>query len=132
MSDNESYLGGVSDIGAGITADKLAGQLGTDTADLAKNRFDMRRLSIIDKDERGILLWMKIKARKNPVYQILYDEILNLNVSDKGRGRRDIIHMEVASKGGMVSVESEIPQQNWLQRNVTDRGAKERQSKEAL
>jgi len=132
MAEDENYMGPISDLGAGITADKLAGQLGTDPADLAKNRYDMRRLSIIDKEERGILLWMKIKSRKNPVYKILYEEILNLNVSDKGRGRRDIIHMEVASKGGMVSVESEIPQQNWIQRNVTDRGAKERLSKEAL
>jgi len=123
--------GGFIDTGSTVVASKLAGQLGTDTADLARNRYDMRRLSVIQNKDIRFLLYAKIKSRKSQVWRTLYNEYLNLKVSVDGRGRRDIIRMEAVSRGGAASVESEIRDPGWIGRNITDRNFRERQLREA-
>lgn len=129
MSEDEGLYpgGGVMDSGAGIVASALAPQLGSDPIDLSRARFDMRRLSVIRKSDIGLLLYAKIKSRKSRVWKLIYNELLNLNVSVDGRGRRDIIRMEAVSRGGTAAVESEITRPGWAARNLYDRGWEQRQ-----
>jgi len=131
MSEEEIYPGGM-DTGASVVASALAPQLGTDTADLFKARFDMRRLTVIRNSDIGLLLYAKIKSRKSRVWGDIRDEILNLKVSVDGRGRRDIIRMEAVSRGGAATVESEITKPGLLARNIYDRGWEEKQRKERI
>lgn len=115
------------DIGPAIVASKLAPQLGSDKSFLKKGSVDMRRLSVIKEDMLGMLLYAKIRSRKSRVWEDIRDELLNLYVSVGGRGRRDIIRMEIASKGGGPSVESEIQKPGWFRRNITDRSWREKE-----
>ncbi len=116
--------------GSGLTGSPLAEQLGSDPIDLGKGRFDMRRLTIISESDKGLLLYAKIKSRKSRVWKTIYDEILNLNVSLGGRGRRDIIRMEAVSKGGTAAVESEIIKPGLFARNIYKRGWEDEERKE--
>lgn len=116
--------------GSGLTGSPLAPQLGTDTVDLAKGRFDMERLSIIPPDKVRFLLYAKLMAEDSDVWKTMYDTYLNLMVSVYGRGRRDIIRMESVSKGGPAEVESEIIRPGWIARNTYDKGWKEKQELE--
>ena len=109
------------DVGAGITASILSPQLGSDAEVLARGKTDMRRLTVIQKEDLTNLIYMKLRARKSRLFATIYDEILNLNVSIGGRGRRDIIRMEGVSKGGMVNVEAEIQKPGLLARNTWNR-----------
>jgi len=118
------------DMGPAIVASSLAPQLGSDRNDIVRGRTDMRRLTVIKETEVPFLLYAKLRSRKSRVWETLYDELLNLKVSIGGRGRRDIIRMEGVSKGGMVSVESEIREPNWFARNIYDRDW-ERKQREA-
>jgi len=113
-----------------VVGTALAPQLGTSRRILQKSDVDMRILSVFEKDIIGMLLYAKIKAKKSKVWDLLYDEILHLFVSVGGRGRRDIIRMEIASRGGGANVESEIQKPGWLRRNVTDRGWRDKQIEE--
>lgn len=110
-----------------IVASALAGQLGTDALDLAEGIYDMRRLSVLEKDEIRPLLYGIIRSRKNKTWRRLIDAYLNLKVSEHGRGRRDIIRMEQVSHGGMTDISSEINamRPGWLGRNVTSRNWQE-------
>jgi len=113
-----------------VVGTALAPQLGSSRKVLQKQEVDMRILSVIEKDLIGMLLYAKIKAKKSKVWELLYDDILHLFVSVGGRGRRDIIRMEIASRGGGADVESEIQKPGWLRRNVTDRAWREKQIEE--
>ena len=118
----EDYQGEAPmDMGPAIVASILAPQLGSDRNDVVRGRTDMRRLTVIKESELPFLLYAKLRSRKSKVWGTVYDELLSLKVSVGGRGRRDIIRMEGVSKGGMVSVESEIREPGWLARNVYDR-----------
>ena len=127
MSDEEDLRGGYVEKGGSVVASKLAAQLGTDLVDLGKARFDMRRLSIIQEADVGLLLYAKIKSRKSRVWKTIYEELLNLKVSINGRGRRDIIRMEAVSQGGTADVESEIIKPGALARNIYDRNWEDKQ-----
>lgn len=118
----EDYQGEAPmDMGPAIVASVLAPQLGSDRNDVVRGRTDMRRLTVIKESELTFLLYAKLRSRKSKVWETVYNELLSLKVSVGGRGRRDIIRMEGVSKGGMVSVESEIREPGWLARNVYDR-----------
>jgi len=118
----EDYQGEAPmDMGPAIVASILAPQLGSDRNDVVRGKTDMRRLTVIKESELSFLLYAKLRSRKSKVWETVYNELLNLKVSVGGRGRRDIIRMEGVSKGGMVSVESEIREPGWLARNVYDR-----------
>lgn len=122
--DNEELIRMASmgmDLGAGITASILSPQLGSDEAILAQGKTDMRRLTVIQKDDIPRLLYMKLRSKKSTLFATLYDEILNLNVSIGGRGRRDIIRMENVSKGGVANVEAEIQKPGLIARNTWNR-----------
>ncbi len=133
MSDEEGmYPGGMMDTGASVVASALAPQLGTDPKDLARASFDMRRLTVIRREDIGLLIYAKIKSRKSRVWGDIRNELLNLNVSVDGRGRRDIIRMEAVSRGGSAAVESEITRPGLFARNIYDRGWEEKQRKERI
>jgi len=123
MSEDEGYMDG-----GAITASALAPQLGTDSIDLASGRFDMRRLTVIEKDQMGIIMYATIRAKKSKTWALILETLLNCNISIGGRGRRDIIRMEQVSHGMPASVEAEIKKpDSWFQRNVTDRNWRENQ-----
>lgn len=119
------------DSGAAIVATTLAPQLGSDQKDIDAGRTDMRRLTVIDKEELPFLLYSKIRSRKSRVWKTIHDDLMSLYVSVGGRGRRDIIRMEQVSKGASVDVESEIVRPGMLARNVYDRDW-ERKQRDAL
>lgn len=129
--DWEQFRGMAMDVGAGVVASSLAPQLGSDRNDLARGRTDMRRLTVIQKADIPFLIYAMIRGKKSRVWKDVYDENLNLNVSIGGRGRRDIIHMEQASKGGMVNLGGEIEKpglftrifdRDWKQKQLEQRG----------
>jgi len=119
------------DMAGEIIAETLAPQLGTDTIDLAKGRFDMRRLSVIDDNKIRPLLYGMMRARKSRVWGNLIGNFLNVRISLNGRGRRDIIRMEAVSKGGGANVDAEINKPNWAARNLYQRDW-EKQEKDRL
>lgn len=125
----EDYAGGI-EMGPAIVASVLAPQLGSDRSEVMHGRVDMRRLTVIKESDVPFLIFAKLRSRKSRPWEIVREELLNLKVSVGGRGRRDIIRMEGVSKGGMVSVESEITQPGWLRRNLYDRNW-ERNQREA-
>jgi len=116
--------------GSSLRGSPLAPQLGTDTKDLAKGRVDMRRLSVLTPDDIQVLLYAKLKSRKSTTWKTLRDEYLNLKVSEGGRGRRDIIHMESVSRGGPANLEPEMIRPGLIARNIYKRGWKEEQELE--
>lgn len=130
MVEDRSMFAGVMDPGAAVVASELAAQLGTDKLDLALGRFDMRRLTVIERKHLKLVLYATIKERKSRVWGALIDVLKNWGVSVDGRGRRDIIRMEAVSRGGLASVESEITRPGWAARNVYDRAWAERQRRE--
>ena len=134
MSEDEQRLGMgylPIDQGGAIIASKLAEQLGTDSADLASGRFDMRRLTNIEKEQLGLIMYATIRSRKSRAWGTVLNVLANWGVSVGGRGRRDIIRMEGVSRGGMARVESEIIRPGWGARNIYDRDW-ERQERERL
>lgn len=134
MSDEEKYTappGVIIDPGSAIIAEALSPQLGTDPQDMDAGRVDMRRLTVIDKEHRGLLLYAALRARSSRAWANIFDTYINLSVSVGGRGRRDIIRMEQVSKGVPVNVESEIQTPNWMARNIYRRSW-EKDEKERL
>lgn len=127
----EDYGGPGVDMGPAIVASALAPQLGSDRNDVVRGRTDMRRLSVIKESDKPFFIYAKLRSRKSKVWATIRDELLNINVSVGGRGRRDIIRMEGVSKGGMVSVESEIERPGWIGRHITDRDWERRQREAA-
>jgi len=109
-----------------VVGSSLAGELGSDTVVRQRGYTDMRRLSVLEREDLALLLYSKLRGKKTQVWKMLYDEYLNLMVSVGGRGRRDIIRMEGVSRGGLPSVSEEIPKPNIIARNIWDRGWKKR------
>jgi len=134
MSNEEEYIpppGVIVDPGSGIIAEALSPQLGTDPVALDSGRVDMRRLTVLDKEMLGPLLYASLRARSTRVWRNILDSYLNLSVSVGGRGRRDIIRMQGVSRGIPQNVESEIQRPNWLARNIYQRDW-ERRERERL
>jgi len=117
----------IEDRGPEIVASTLAPQLGSDSETLTQGKIDMSLLSVIEKEDRPLLIFSHIRGRKFKIWRDIFDLYLKLNVSVGGRGRRDIIRMEGVARGGLPSVEAEIPKPGVLARNIWDRKWKEHQ-----
>lgn len=120
------------DMMGGVEAN-LGPQLGTDQDLLSSGAMDVRRLGVLDRALIMPMLYAKIReARGSTTWGIVRDEVLNLNISVGGRGRRDILRMQVASRGsGNLNVEAEMPQDKpgWFTRNISDRSWAEKKLK---
>lgn len=117
--------------GSGLVGSPLAPQLGSDPRDIAKGKFDMRRLTVIDKAQLPSIMYLTIRSKKSPASKTVLDVIANWGPSVGGRGRRDIIRMEAVSKGGPASVESEIIRPGLIARNVYNRDWERKAKEEA-
>lgn len=133
MSEDESgYTPGMfSDPGSAIIADKLAEQLGTDPIVMGLGAVDMRRLTVIEKEQMGLIMYATIRAQKSRAWETILEVVKNWGVSVGGRGRRDIIRMQAVSRGGAAAVESEIIRPGWGARNIYERDW-EKQERERL
>ena len=122
------------------SSSQLIPQLGTASNKLLKGDVDMRLLTVI-MDPTDIptslrpLLYIltrdDVTRRGKPFWEALSDNALHLFVGVGGRGRRDLLRGEQVSKGGAVSVESEIRTPGWIERNLVRRNW-EREEKEKL
>jgi len=120
------------DRGPEIVASSLSPQLGSSDKYTRRGEWDMRILSVIEEKDLPFFLYAKIRSRRSRTWATIYEEVLNLKISIGGRGRRDIIRMEGVSKGGMPSVESEIPKPNFFARNIWNRNWKQKAEAEGL
>ena len=124
MSDNTRNIVNVeAEDSSKIVADKLAEQLGSNPNLLGMGIYDMRRLSVLNDDVRMALIYCYERGKQNPAFRSFFEQYLNLAVSTGGRGRRDIIRMELASRGGGTNVDAEIADRKpgWFGRNITRR-----------
>ena len=130
MSDQQPrYVVNVPDDSAKVVADELAHQLGSDPSSLEAGMTDMRRLTNILPEAVVPLIYCSIRGTKNRAFRKVFNQYVNLVVGIDGRGRRDIIRMEMASKGGATSVDSEINKPGWVERNITKRNWEEEEKK---
>lgn len=120
------------DRGPEVVATTLAPQLGSDATHLGKGQFDMRKLSFIEQKDIPFLIYAKIRGKKNPVWDTIYDAYLNLQVSVGGKGMRNIIRMEGVSKGGLPEYQPELEKPGFIARNFTDREWKKRAKEEMI
>ena len=131
MSDqNTKYVVNVPDDASKTVADELAHQLGSDPMSLEAGVTDMRRLSNIYPDAIIPLMYCAIRGNKSRAFRKVFNLYSNLVVSVDGRGRKDIIHMEIASRGGgALSANSEINKPGWFERNITHRNWEEEEKR---
>lgn len=121
-------------------ASSLAQQLGTNAKILSDGLIDMRILTVLDDRKnlpntmKNTLYWLVYKDivhdDKNFAESVI-ENILSLNVSVRGRGRRDLLRAEAVRKGSDIDVTSEIQKPGWVQRNITRRNW-ENEEKEQL
>jgi hypothetical protein len=130
LSDQqEKFVVNVPDDASKTIADELAHQLGSDATALEGGTIDVRRLSVLFPDAITPLMYCSIRGEKNRAFRKVYNSYLNLMISTDGRGRRDIIRMEMAAKSGQTNVDSEINKPGWFGRNVTHRNWAEEEKK---
>jgi len=111
-------------------ADTLAHQLGSDAGVLEEGLTDIRRLSSIYPDAVLPLIYCSIRGGKSRAFRKVLNQYLNMVVSVEARGRRDIIKMEMASKGGgSVNVSEDVNKPGWLDRNLFHRTWEEDEKK---
>jgi len=123
----------IDDPSPGIIASTLGPQLGSEPEFLDRNKFDMRIITIISAADREFFVYAKLRARKSRAWRIIYDELLHLNVSVGGMGRRQIIQMEEVSHGGAGRTETEIREPgSWWGKHVANRGWELKQRREAM
>jgi hypothetical protein len=109
-------------------ADELAHQLGSDTAVIEAGLTDMRRLSVLYPKAVIPLIYCELRGRETRAFKVLYTQFLNLSVGVKGRGRAEIIRMELASRGGgNIDVNEHVEKPGWFSRNITDRDWEKRE-----
>lgn len=104
-----------------VISDVLAPQLGTDPFDLSTG-VDMRRLSHITPDMASALVYCSVRGSKNRAFRKVFNAYLNILVSVDGRGRKQIIQMQLASKGNSsLNIKEDINKPGWISRNITNR-----------
>jgi len=113
--EEESMM--MTEAGVDVVGQSLAPQLGSDAEYLAQGKVDMRKLSVIGKEDIPFLLYANLRGRKVRTWRDIHDYLLNIFVSVGGRGRKDIIRMEGVSKGGLPP-EPEPEQPGWFSRNI--------------
>jgi len=106
--------------GVDVVGQSLAPQLGSDAEYLAQGKIDMRKLSVIGRDDIPFLLYANLRGRKVRTWREIHDYLLNIFISVGGRGRKDIIRMEGVSKSGLPP-EPEPEQPGWFSRNILRR-----------
>ena len=121
---------------------KLAAQLGTSPRKLADADIDIRLFTIIvDPEETPTSLRSRVYARTRvnvvdegkPFWPSLVDNLDHYSVAVRGRGRLDALRGEQVSQGIPVSVESEVRNYSWIQKNLTQRKeAREHEEREKL
>lgn len=116
------------DHAAEMVVDKLSEQLGTAPSIKGRGEIDYTILSnFADRADIIFMMYAKTRGRKTRFWREMFELYPKLLISMGGRGRRDIIRMAGVAKGGMPSVEAEIPDRpGWVGRNITQRNWKER------
>jgi len=108
--------------------DVLAPQLGSDQKHIAKGEVDIRRFTVVNQRELKFVTYGTLRAKKSELWKTIMETYPNWKVSVGGRGRRDLVRMEVASKGGGDSgVVSEMEKPNIFARNLWKRDWKKKQ-----
>ena len=106
----------------------LSSQLGTDSKTLALGKINMKILTVLT-DPKNIPQGMRSLVLLQSYADVFGDKAigtlvynyLDLLVSIRGRGRRDLLKAEAVRKGGDVDIEPEIQQPGWLERNTWNR-----------
>jgi hypothetical protein len=76
------------------------------------------------------LIYCSIRGGKSRAFRKVLNQYLNMVVSVEGKGRRQIIQMELASKGGGgINVNEDMNKPNWLDRNLFHRSWEEDEKK---
>jgi len=104
-------------------ATNLSAQLGSDAKVLSLGEFDMRRLSYIDEQQLQALAYFSWRGQKVRFWKHIVDQVLNLSVSIKGLGRKQLIEMQRASTGAPSPLPEE--ERSWFERHILRRGKKE-------
>ena len=118
----DGYIQPPSPEGMESPTGKMVEQLGTSPKKMAQGEFDIRLFSVLEEKDIPLLIYAKIRGKKSSTWRTIGDDYPHLKVSIGGRGRRDAIRGEAVQRGGVATVEPEIPQPGWIQRNFTDRG----------
>jgi len=123
----------------------LVSQLGTSPKKLIQLQHDMRMFSYLTEKHRyppyfKSMLFLSVKNRVMQHIQrgepynlddIVVDEFLHLSLSIEGKGRVHLIKGEQVMKGGVVSMESEIPPPGIMDRLLRTEKAKAYEQQEA-
>jgi len=112
----------------------LANQLGSDSKTLAKGGINMKILTVLT-DPKNIPQGMRSVVLLQSYADVFGDKAigtlvhnyLDLLVSIRGRGRRDLLRAESVRKGGAVDLEPEIEKPGWLERNLWNRRWEEKE-----
>ena len=112
----------------------LASQLGTNAKLLAQGKINMKILTVLTDPKnipRGmrsvVLLQSYADVFEDKAIGTLVSNYLDLLVSIRGRGRRDLLRAESVRKGGVVDLEPEIEKPGWLERNLWNRTWEEKE-----
>ena len=112
----------------------LASQLGTNAKLLAQGKINMKILTVLTDPKnipRGmrsvVLLQSYADVFGDKAIGTLVGNYLDLLVSIRGRGRRDLLRAESVRKGGAVDLEPEIEKPGWLERNLWNRKWEEKE-----
>lgn len=112
----------------------LASQLGTNAKLLAQGKINMKILTVLTDPKnipRGmrsvVLLQSYADVFGDKAIGTLVSNYLDLLVSIRGRGRRDLLRAESVRKGGAVDLEPEIEKPGWLERNIWNRTWEEKE-----
>ena len=109
----------------------LAPQFGSDTVDLVKGKYDMRRLSKINElDKIWIAFFRMVPDMEGGSFTNEFcDNYLNLAVSEEGWRVNKMIQAIAGSKGA-TSVGELVKRPGLLQRNITQRDWKKKADEE--
>jgi hypothetical protein len=112
-----------------LTAEShLAPQLGSDTAELVKGKYDMRRLSKLDPlDKIWIAYFLQVPVEDGGEYAREFCEnYMNLAVSDDGWRVNKMIQMVAGAQGSPTQVGELVKKPGIIGRNITNRNWKQK------
>ena len=105
----------------------LSPQFGSDTVDLVKGKFDMRRLSKINPIEKAWIAFFSLieEEEDGGYFKEFCQEYLNLAVSEDGWRVNKMIQAIAGSKGA-TNVGELVSKPGWIQRNISQRDWKKK------